>query len=93
MNAVWPELGLPGFRIIPYLTERVEYNSNILLQPRNELDDLVSRTIPGVVVELPLGRSIRGHREGLSDAQVRGRKVVARRQVVAGTLHLRDACL
>jgi hypothetical protein len=56
MNAVWPELGLPGFRITPFLAERLEYHANVLQQPRNELDDLISRTIPGVVVELPLGR-------------------------------------
>jgi hypothetical protein len=56
VNAVWPELGLPGFRIIPYFTERGEYRSNVLLLPRNELDDFISKSIPGVVVELPLGR-------------------------------------
>jgi hypothetical protein len=56
MNAVWPELGLPGFRITPFITERAEYQANILLEPRNELDDLISRTVAGVVVELPFGR-------------------------------------
>jgi hypothetical protein len=56
MNAVWPELNLPGFRITPFITERVEHQTNILLQPNNELDDLISRTIAGVVVELPFGR-------------------------------------
>src|SRR5204863_1377088 len=56
INAVWPELGLPGFRLIPFFTERLEYQSNVLLAPRNELDDFVSRSIPGVIVELPFGR-------------------------------------
>ena len=57
MNAVWPELGLPGFKITPFITQRVDYQANVLLQPRNELDDLISRTIPGVTVELPFGRN------------------------------------
>src|SRR5438105_4841243 len=62
INAVWPELGLPGFRIVPLITERAEYHSNILQQPRNELDDFISRTMPGVLVELPF----RGHRLDLT---------------------------
>jgi hypothetical protein len=62
MNAVWPELNLPGFRITPFITERAEYQANVLLQPSNELDDFISRTIAGVVVELPFGR----HRLDLS---------------------------
>ena len=56
VNAIWPELGLPGFRVIPFFTERLEYQSNVLLAPRNELDDLISRSIPGLIVELPFGR-------------------------------------
>ena len=55
VNAVWPDLGLPGFKLTPFFTERLEYQSNVLLAPRNELDDFISRSIPGVVVELPFG--------------------------------------
>jgi hypothetical protein len=62
MNAVWPDLNLPGFKITPFITERGEYQANVLLQPRNELDDFISRTIFGAVVELPFGR----HRLDLS---------------------------
>jgi hypothetical protein len=62
MNAVWPELNLPGFKITPFLTERVEYQANVLLQPRDELDDFISRTSVGIVVDLPFGR----HRVDLS---------------------------
>lgn len=62
MNAVWPELNLPGFKITPFVTGRVEYQKNVLLQPNNELDDFISRSIAGVVVELPFGR----HRFDLS---------------------------
>ncbi len=56
MNAVWPELNLPGFKLTPFVTERVEHQANLLLQPRNELDDFISRSVAGVVVELPFGR-------------------------------------
>jgi hypothetical protein len=56
VNAVWPGLGLPGFRITPFFTERIEYDTNVLLQRSGEIDDGISRSIPGVVVELPLGR-------------------------------------
>ena len=53
MNAVWPELNLPGFKLTPFLTERFEYQRNLLLQPRNELDDFISRSIAGVVSNCP----------------------------------------
>jgi hypothetical protein len=56
MNAVFPELNLPGFKIVPFLTERGEYQTNLLLQRRGAIDDFISKTIPGVVVELPFGR-------------------------------------
>src|SRR5205085_1144680 len=44
------------------ITERGEYESNVLLQPRDEIDDFISRTSMGVLVELPFGR----HRLDLS---------------------------
>jgi polysaccharide biosynthesis protein VpsM len=56
MNAVFPDLDLPGFRIIPYITERLEYESNIFGTPSHSRDDFISKTIPGVIVNLPLGR-------------------------------------
>jgi hypothetical protein len=56
LNAVWPDLGLPGFRISPFISERVEYESNIFQAPSGSQDDVVFKTIPGFVLELPLGR-------------------------------------
>ena len=56
MNAMFPDLGLPGFRITPYLTERVEYESNVFGASSGAQDDGISKTIPGIIVNLPLGR-------------------------------------
>jgi hypothetical protein len=49
------ELGAAGLRVTPFLTERVEYESNILQSPSNAQDDAIVRTVPGVLLELPLG--------------------------------------
>ena len=56
LNAVWPDLNLPGFRVTPFITQRVEYESNVFQTPNNEQDDVIFRTIPGILVELPMGR-------------------------------------
>jgi hypothetical protein len=56
LNAVWPDLGLPGFRVSPFISERVEYESNIFQAPSGSQDDVIFKTIPGFVLELPLGR-------------------------------------
>jgi hypothetical protein len=56
LNAVWPDLGLPGFKISPFISERVEYESNIFQAPSHSQDDVVFKTIPGFVLELPFGR-------------------------------------
>jgi hypothetical protein len=56
LNAVWPDLGLPGFKISPFISERVEYESNIFQVPSRSQDDVIFKTIPGFVLELPLGR-------------------------------------
>ncbi len=55
MNAVFPDLDLPGFKITPFLTERVEYESNIFQTPSRARDDVIFKTIPGVLLELPVG--------------------------------------
>ena len=57
LNAIWPDLGLPGFKITPFVSERVEYESNIFQTERGPKDDGISKTIPGFVLELPLGRN------------------------------------
>lgn len=56
LNAVWPDLGLPGFKISPFISERVEYESNLFQAPSHSQDDVVFKTIPGFVLELPFGR-------------------------------------
>src|SRR5687767_6499225 len=56
LNAVWPDLNLPGFRVTPFITQRAEYESNIFQTPNDEQDDVIFRTIPGILVKLPLGR-------------------------------------
>jgi len=56
LNAIWPDLGLPGFKITPFVSERVEYESNIFQAHSGAKDDGISKTIPGFVLELPLGR-------------------------------------
>jgi len=56
LNALWPDLGLPGFKITPFISERVEYESNVFQAPSHSQDDVVFKTIPGFVMELPLGR-------------------------------------
>ena len=55
MNAVAPDLDLPGFKITPFVTERAEYESNVFQTPSHAKDDLIIKTIPGIVLELPLG--------------------------------------
>ena len=56
LNALWPDLGLPGFKVTPFLSQRFEYESNVFQADRGEQDDVISKTIPGFVLELPLGR-------------------------------------
>jgi len=55
MNAVAPDLDLPGFKITPFITERVEYESNVFQAPSHAKDDIILKTIPGIVLELPTG--------------------------------------
>jgi hypothetical protein len=56
LNAMWPDLGLPGFKITPFLAERLEYESNVFQAHSGAQDDGISKTIPGFLLELPLGR-------------------------------------
>jgi hypothetical protein len=56
LNALWPDLGLPGFKITPFVSQRVEYESNIFQVPSGSEDDAIFKTIPGFVLELPMGR-------------------------------------
>jgi len=56
LNAIWPDLGLPGFKITPFLSERIEYESNFFQTASHAVDTTVSKTIPGFTLELPFGR-------------------------------------
>jgi len=56
LNALWPDLGLPGFKVSPFISQRVEYESNVFQAPSGAQDDVIFKTIPGFVLELPLGR-------------------------------------
>ena len=56
LNAIWPDLGLPGFKITPFLSERIEYESNVFQTASNAQGSTVFKTIPGFTLELPLGR-------------------------------------
>ena len=55
LNAVWPDLNLPGFTFTPFFTERVEYESNVFQTPSRQQDDVISKSIPGFVLALPFG--------------------------------------
>jgi hypothetical protein len=45
------------FRLLPSLDVAGEYNDNILLSPRDEIDDFIWTISPGITVELPGRRS------------------------------------
>jgi hypothetical protein len=57
LNAIWPDLGLPGFKITPFLSERVEYETNLFQTASHAQDSTVFKTIPGFTLELPFGRN------------------------------------
>ena len=46
---------VPGLRVNPFLAERVEYESNVFQVPSHAQDDVIVRTIPGVLVEYGAG--------------------------------------
>src|SRR5262249_23811614 len=56
LNAIWPDLGLPGCKITPFLSERIEYESNVFQVASGAQDSVIFKTIPGFTLELPLGR-------------------------------------
>jgi len=56
LNALWPDLGLPGFKITPFLSERIEYETNVFQMASGAQDSTIFKTIPGFTLELPFGR-------------------------------------
>jgi hypothetical protein len=45
LNALWPDLGLPGFKITPFISERVEYEANVFQAPSHSQDDVILRYV------------------------------------------------
>jgi hypothetical protein len=41
LNTLWPDLGLPGFKISPFISQRVEYESNVFQAPSGSQDDVI----------------------------------------------------
>ena len=46
---------VPGLKVSPFLSERVEYESNVLQTPSHTKDDIIFKTIPGLVVDYTFG--------------------------------------
>ena len=46
---------VPGLKLSPFLSERVEYETNIFQVPSHSTDDVVFKTIPGFVVDYTFG--------------------------------------
>ena len=46
---------VPGLKVSPFLSERVEYETNIFQTPSHSKDDVIFKTIPGVVVDYTFG--------------------------------------
>lgn len=45
---------VPGLKVIPFISERVEYQTNVF-QQRNSTDDVSSRTVPGFTMNYEAG--------------------------------------
>jgi hypothetical protein len=46
---------VPGLKLSPFLSERVEYESNVFQVPSHSQDDVIFKTIPGILVDYPFG--------------------------------------
>jgi hypothetical protein len=46
---------VPGLRLTPFLSQRVEYETNVFQFPSGEQDDVIFRTIPGFVLDYSFG--------------------------------------
>ena len=46
---------VPGLRLTPFLSERFEYESNVFQVPSHAKDDLIIKTIPGLLLEYGSG--------------------------------------
>jgi hypothetical protein len=46
---------VPGLKLSPFLSERVEYQSNVFQTPSHSKDDIVFKTIPGFLADYTFG--------------------------------------
>src|SRR5262245_7567868 len=46
---------VPGLKLSPFLSERVEYETNVFQVPNNPQDDVIFKTIPGFVIDYTYG--------------------------------------
>ena len=46
---------VPGLKLSPFLSERVEYETNIFQTPSHAKDDVIFKTIPGFVIDYTFG--------------------------------------
>jgi hypothetical protein len=46
---------VPGLKVSPFLSERVEYESNVFQTPSHSKDDVIFKTIPGFVADYSFG--------------------------------------
>ena len=46
---------VPGLKLSPFLSERVEYESNVFQVPSHSQGDVIFRTIPGILVDYSFG--------------------------------------
>jgi hypothetical protein len=46
---------VPGLKVSPFLSERVEYDSNVFQVPSHSKDDIVFKTIPGILADYTFG--------------------------------------
>jgi hypothetical protein len=55
--AVAVDLGewVPGLKLSPFLSERVEYQSNVFQVPSHSQGDVIFKTIPGILVDYTFG--------------------------------------
>jgi hypothetical protein len=46
---------VPGLKVSPFLSERVEYESNVFQAPSHSKDDIIFKTIPGILADYTFG--------------------------------------
>src|SRR5947209_19520873 len=46
---------VPGLKLSPFLSERVEYETNVFQTPSHSKDDVIFKTIPGFVADYTFG--------------------------------------